>query len=143
MLVHTSGKKADHTEDHQVIIKIFNELQAANGDKFKKYLTEIIENIKKKYPGKERVLTEYIVTNSGNKNIVLMNSDTDKQVVNFEGGTENPASIFTISIGGNIVSRGVTFNNLLTMFFSRDVKQKMQQDTYIQRARMLVIEGII
>jgi hypothetical protein len=39
-------------------------------------------------------------------------------------------------IGGNIVSRGVTFNYLLSMFFTRDVKHKLQQDTYIQRARM-------
>jgi hypothetical protein len=30
----------------------------------------------------------------------------------------------------------VTFNNLLSMFFTRDVKHKLQQDTYIQRARM-------
>src|ERR1700691_6296515 len=44
--------------------------------------------------------------------------------------------MFTFVIGGNIVSRGVTFNNLLSMFFTRDVKHKLQQDTYIQRARM-------
>ena len=45
-------------------------------------------------------------------------------------------SVFTIAIGGNIVSRGMTFINLLSMFFTRDVKDKIQQDTYIQRARM-------
>ena len=70
-----------------------------------------------------------------------MNSDTDKQLVDFETGTEKPAAIFTISIGGNIVSRGVTFNNLLTMFFTREVKHKIQQDTYIQRARMFGNRG--
>jgi len=64
-----------------------------------------------------------------------MNSETDKKAIDFTAAT-NPESIFTIAIGGNIVSRGVTFNNLLSMFFTRDVKHKMQQDTYIQRARM-------
>jgi hypothetical protein len=44
--------------------------------------------------------------------------------------------LFTFIIGGNIVSRGVTFDNLLSMFFTRDSKHKLQQDTYIQRARM-------
>ena len=54
----------------------------------------------------------------------------------------NPPVLFTIVIGGNIISRGVTFNNLLGMFFTRDVKHKMQQDTYIQRARMFGNRGI-
>jgi hypothetical protein len=46
-----------------------------------------------------------------------------------------------VAIGGNIVSRGVTFINLLSMFFTRDVKHKLQQDTYIQRARMFGSRG--
>ena len=50
-------------------------------------------------------------------------------------------SLFTIIIGGNIVSRGVTLDNLLGMFFTRDVKHKIQQDTYIQRARMFGSRG--
>jgi hypothetical protein len=52
-----------------------------------------------------------------------------------------PSSLFTIVIGGNIVSRGVTFDNLLAMFFTRDVKHRIQQDTYIQRARMFGSRG--
>jgi hypothetical protein len=47
-----------------------------------------------------------------------------------------PAVLFTFAIGGNIVSRGLTFKNLLSFFFSRNVKSKMTQNTYIQRARM-------
>jgi hypothetical protein len=46
-----------------------------------------------------------------------------------------------VIVGGNIVSRGVTFPNLLAMFFTRDVKNKLQQDTYIQRARMFGARG--
>jgi hypothetical protein len=63
-----------------------------------------------------------------------MNSERDKNV-DFKSAT-SPASMFTFVIGGNIVSRGVTFDNLLSMFFTRDSKHKIQQDTYIQRARM-------
>src|SRR4029078_11818349 len=48
---------------------------------------------------------------------------------------------FTVIIGGNIVSRGVTFPNLLSMYFTRTVKTKLQQDTYIQRARMFGARG--
>ena len=63
-----------------------------------------------------------------------MNSERDANV-DFKSAT-NPASLFTFVIGGNIVSRGVTFDNLLSMFFTRDAKHRIQQDTYIQRARM-------
>jgi len=63
-----------------------------------------------------------------------MNSERDKNV-DFKSAT-SPAATFTSVIGGNIVSRGVTFDNLLSMFFTRDSKHKIQQDTYIQRARM-------
>jgi hypothetical protein len=69
-----------------------------------------------------------------------MNSDTDKNMVDYTSAT-NPATLFTVAIGGNIVSRGVTFDNLISMFFTRDVKHKIQQDTYIQRARMFGARG--
>ena len=48
----------------------------------------------------------------------------------------DPKRPFTVAIGGNIISRGVTFDRLLTMFFTRSPKHKIQTDTYVQRARM-------
>lgn len=64
-----------------------------------------------------------------------MNSDKEVNAADNRTATD-PTAPFTVVIGGNIISRGVTFNNLLSMFFTRDVKHKLQQDTYIQRARM-------
>ena len=64
-----------------------------------------------------------------------MNSEADRKNVDFRDATI-PICPFTIAIGGNIISRGVTFENLLSMFFTRAVITKMQQDTYVQRARM-------
>ena len=69
-----------------------------------------------------------------------MNSDKELDIGNNDDAT-NPKSTFTFIIGGNIVSRGVTFNNLLSMFFTRDAKHKLTQDTYIQRARMFGVRG--
>jgi hypothetical protein len=71
-----------------------------------------------------------------------MNSDKEVNAADNRTATD-PTAPFTIVIGGNIVSRGVTFNNLLSMFFTRDVKHKLQQDTYIQRARMFGSKRII
>jgi hypothetical protein len=71
--------------------------------------------------------------------VIILNSERDWK--DNSGAATDPTSLFTIIIGGNIVSRGVTLNNLLSMFFTRDVKHKIQQDTYIQRARMFGSRG--
>lgn len=140
ILVHTSGKKADHTVDYKVVIKTFHELNDPQNKKYETHVRKIWEIAKDQYPDCEDIITQYIVSNLSRHTIVIMNSDIDKKFVDFNSAT-NPSAIFTVAIGGNIVSRGVTFDNLLSMFFTRDVKTKIQQDTYIQRARMFGSRG--
>lgn len=135
ILIHTSGKKADHTKDYQVVIKTLDVLKNTSSTRFEKYIRGIWNIAREQYPGSENCITHYIISNINRNTIVVMNSDIDKRVVEFKSAT-SPSAPFTIAIGGNIVSRGVTFDNLLSMFFTRDVKNKIQQDTYIQRARM-------
>lgn len=140
MLVHTSGKKADHSKDWKEINKTLEMLNNQQSDKFEAYVEKIWQIANEQYPEiNPDELTDYIVTNISRHSVIVINSDKDKS---FSDGTaSNPSSLFTIIIGGNIVSRGVTFNNLLSMFFTRDVKNKIQQDTYIQRARMFGSRG--
>jgi hypothetical protein len=142
MLVHTSGKKVDHSKDYEEVVKFFSILTKNDpaDEKFKKFYEEIYKISSQRYPGEENAIVEYIYGNRSRNTIVKMNSDTDKNAVDYTSATD-PASLFTIAIGGNIVSRGVTFDNLLSMFFTRDVKHKIQQDTYIQRARMFGSRG--
>lgn len=140
MLVHTSGKKVDHSEDYKQVVRALNVLKDETSSKYEKYLKTIWSIAFQLYPGKEDHITKYVRNNIGRNNIVVMNSNTDKAAGEYKSAT-NPSSLFTIAIGGNIVSRGVTFDNLLSMFFTRDVKHKIQQDTYIQRARMFGTRG--
>ena len=135
MLVHTSGKKDDHSKDQKNITSYFDTLYTKSDPGYKKLWNDLYESAKKKYPGHEEKIITYALRNINRYKIVLMNSETDRKNVNFSHGT-TPISPFTVVIGGNIISRGVTFENLLIMFFTRDIKHKMQQDTYIQRARM-------
>ncbi|HTE22827.1 MAG TPA: Z1 domain-containing protein [Candidatus Limnocylindria bacterium] len=140
MLVHTSGKKVDHSEDYKQIVKALNALKDEDNSKYETYLKSLWEIARGRYEGKEDSITKYVRNNIGRNNIVVMNSNTAKAAAEYKSAT-SPASLFTIAIGGNIVSRGVTFDNLLSMFFTRDVKHKIQQDTYIQRARMFGTRG--
>ena len=135
MLVHTSGKTIDHRADKKPIEDVFQAFADVDSPKFAKAIAELRKAAEKFYSESdvERIL-DYVVANRSVYSIITMNSERDASV-DFKSAT-NPASLFTFIIGGNIVSRGVTFDNLLSMFFTRDAKHKIQQDTYIQRARM-------
>jgi Z1 domain/Type III restriction enzyme, res subunit len=140
ILIHTSGKKADHTDDYQQVVKTFNILKNTHDREFEKYLKQVWIIAQKRYPGHEDDVTRYVRDNINRNTIVVINSERDKKLVDYTSAT-SPSTLFTVAIGGNIVSRGVTFDNLLSMFFTRDVKHRIQQDTYIQRARMFGSRG--
>ena len=76
---------------------------------------------------------EVVLRNIGRYTIVEINSNKQSGKVST---IAKPTSLFSFGAGGNIISRGVTFDNLLSMYFTRAVKGKFSQDTYIQRARM-------
>jgi hypothetical protein len=140
MLIHTSGKRVDHKADWYVFDKIVAGLITRSGAQFDRFAREIWHMAAERYGAMSADdLTAYVVDNISRYAIFILNSDRDF-VQNGLSAT-NPSALFTIIIGGNIVSRGVTFENLLSMFFTRDVKHQMQQDTYIQRARMFGSRG--
>lgn len=140
MLIHTSGNKADHKSDWAVVQDTLAALVDHDSTKFDRYVKEIWELARSRYGDSDPDrLTSYIVKNISRYSVIVLNSDRDLHQ-NGASATR-PASLFTVIIGGNIVSRGVTFDNLLSMFFTRDVKMKIQQDTYIQRARMFGSRG--
>lgn len=140
MLVHTSGKKKDHEEDRAVIQETIKGLTDPASAQFDELVTGVYEWSKKLYADADPdLLTEYVVANASRATLLVLNSERDRLAVGDNATV--PSSPFSIIIGGNIVSRGVTFPNLLSMFFTRDVKQRLQQDTYIQRARMFGARG--
>jgi hypothetical protein len=135
MLIHTSGKKLDHKSDKKPIDDVMNALSDVHSKKFESYMQELGKIAGKLYSDEQVApILGYVVKNCDQTTTIIMNSERDKNV-DFKSAT-SPAAMFTFVIGGNIVSRGVTFENLLSMFFTRDSKHKIQQDTYIQRARM-------
>ncbi|HML27768.1 MAG TPA: Z1 domain-containing protein [Hyphomicrobium sp.] len=140
ILVHTSGKKVDHKTDWGTMHAALRDLLDRGSKNFDAYTKAIWELCSARYADADPdTLTHYILNNVARYSLIVLNSERDW--TQNSGAATNPASLFTIIIGGNIVSRGVTLNNLLSMFFTRDVKHKIQQDTYIQRARMFGSRG--
>ena len=135
MLVHTSGNRDAHEADRVAIEHTTGILHSPSSSEFDSLAGKIYATATNLYPGADaQVLTEYVVVNASRTHLIVLNSKRDRKAAGDNPTT--PTSPFTIIIGGNIVSRGVTFPNLISMFFTRDVKSKLQQDTYIQRARM-------
>ncbi len=139
-LVHTSGKKVDHKSDWTVMNDTLNAILKKDQKKFPAYVEYIWRLAKARFLDADPTrITDFILDNISRHSIIILNSERDWKD-NSQAAT-NPSSLFTIIIGGNIVSRGVTLDNLLSMYFTRDVKHKIQQDTYIQRARMFGSRG--
>ena len=131
MVIHTSGKKEDHKDDREAVQKLFDDLVHPKQELFDE-LEFIVNQIR---PDISTLVLKYIYQNRQQYTIRTINSEADRKTDNIKVVTE-PQTPFTVAIGGNIISRGVTFDNLLTFFFSRNTSGKMQQDTYIQRARL-------
>ena len=134
MLVHTSGKKIEHGEDVELIqstLATLSNSHSPNFERLRKKLWKIAEEYSKDNPDS---IGFFVLRNIRRNTLIEINSSNPKPGKVAE--IANPTSLFSFGVGGNIISRGVTFNNLLSMYFTRSVKGKFSQDTYIQRARM-------
>lgn len=134
MLVHSSGKKVEHAEDVELIQSTLATLSSANSpgfERLRKKLWKIAHEYSQDDPD---AIGMFVLKNIRRNTLVEINSRHPKPGKVAE--IANPTSLFSFGVGGNIISRGVTFDNLLSMYFTRSVKGKFSQDTYIQRARM-------
>ena len=112
MLVHTSGKKDDHADDISVIRNTIGSLSNPNASKFKQ-LTKKLEKIAKGYVvTNENEIVIFVLKNINKHLIVEINSNKSSGKV---ADIAKPTSLFSFGAGGNIISRGVTFENLLSM----------------------------
>jgi len=134
-LIHASGAVDEHSKDKKDVDKYFETLNNSNDSNYERYWNEIRNIIFEKCEDTEErdKVFMYALSNISNHQVVVLNSKNKSSNIGVD--TTNPSALFSIFIGGNKVSRGITFGNLLGMFFTRDA-QKIQQDTYIQRARM-------
>ncbi len=133
MLVHTSGKIDEHNEDVSALkntIEVLSDPKHRNFTTYCRHLQNCAAKYNKENPNS---IVEFVLRNINKNQIVVVNSKGNKQSVL---DILKPTSLFSFGVGGNIISRGVTFENLLSMYFTRTVKGKFTQDTYIQRARM-------
>jgi len=136
MLIHTSGTKEDHRGDYKEVVKVFEAIgQEKSSGVSGRYFAKIESYANEMYPEDVLNVMQYIFDKCEAYTVKVINSERDRELEKITAVTD-PKRPFTVAIGGNIISRGVTFDRLLTMFFTRSPKHKIQTDTYVQRARM-------
>jgi hypothetical protein len=136
MLIHTSGSKEDHRGDYKEVVKVFEAIgQEKESGQSGRYFKKIESLATDMYPDDVLNVMQYIYDKCEAYTVKVINSERDRELEKITAVTD-PKRPFTVAIGGNIISRGVTFDRLLTMFFTRSPKHKIQTDTYVQRARM-------
>lgn len=133
MIVHSHTKKEIHENDRKKVAQIESNLRGSDEMASKVYseIYELIVKDKKINSEKAREIISFIDKNRNNIKLYLFNSEKsiDQNMEALE-----PEFLFTFIFGGYCLSRGVTFNNLLSLFFLRGAKI-FQQGTYIQLAR--------
>lgn len=95
-----------------------------------------VTKIDVEYPELDQVKQEVAtIFAEGDINQKVVNSDNDMMsLLDRESGQLRLDSAVNIFIGGSILDRGITINNMLCFFYGRDPKT-FQQDTVLQHAR--------
>ena len=140
MIVHTHK----YISDQQIIYDLVHtyieslEIMRKNED------SESLETVKKEFEEvykkmfKEEVISQYefdklwdIIIKTIIKRVrVILKNSTGQATQGYEG-----LGKYKIYIGGDLLQRGVTFENLVTTYFSRWAKSGGNMDTNLQRAR--------
>lgn len=145
-ILHTEISKASHFNQESIISAILDELTVEvkrNGKILRDLLMESYEELGKSVESYGFNLPEYdLVESYVHKAIIdewisrtIVNSENDINALLDEDGQLKLRTPFNIFIGGQILDRGITINNLIGFYYGR-MPQKMQQDTVLQHARM-------
>jgi len=144
MLVHPSGRKADHSKYASWMQRIKEEIEdqisGPNEDFIKQELNPAYERVLRRanpFQGNlpSRIPTDWIeemsVVLEGNTNIEIVNSSNNEMPFDDQGWSKRKQWIL---VGGDILGRGVTIPQLVTTYFLRSPKV-MNFDTLSQQMR--------
>jgi hypothetical protein len=147
-LFHTEQKKNSHEWQERVTIAIKNALvQGASEDSplFDSLLRAAFSDLKRSvvlegsflpdYEAIKKEVTQSLIT--GQLMITKVNSDKGNEIDELldDDGQLKLRTPFNIFIGGQILDRGITINNLIAFYYGRN-PQRFQQDTVLQHSRM-------
>jgi len=147
-IIHTEAAQAAHRWQQKVVTTLKEKLEGAT-QKNQKLLDELIEVAYKDLAESIKVAEHYLPTlavvrkevyealrpDIGQLMITKVNSEEDVMKQLDEQGQLKLRTPLNIFIGGQILDRGITVQNLIGFFYGRR-PNKFQQDTVLQHSRM-------
>lgn len=145
-IIHTEISKASHKRQNDIITELLDQLETeckndsalleSYVEKSYKELSESVSAYNFEVPNFEAVrnmvhtaILEQWITKT------IVNSENDINALLDEDGQLRLRTPLNMFIGGQILDRGITINNLIGFYYGRRPK-KMQQDTVLQHSRM-------
>jgi hypothetical protein len=145
-LFHTEQSRASHEWQERVAKAIRDALvdqAAANSPLFNELLRSAYVDLQRsieleaivlpKIEDVKKAVVESLVT--GQLMITKVNSDNDIKKLLADDGQLKLRTPFNMFIGGQILDRGITINNLIAFYYGRN-PNRFQQDTVLQHSRM-------
>ncbi|WP_303850303.1 Z1 domain-containing protein [Seleniivibrio woodruffii] len=151
-IVHTDSSRDAHRWQDNIIQALVDKFKdAINCDKelvnrliLKEY-NELFSSLKlHQRDNEEYIIPEFIdvqkkvVDTFDYLDVTIVNSDSDNDVdklLDINTGQLRLDTLYTIFVGGSILDRGLTIDNMIGFFYGREPK-KFQQDTVLQHSRM-------
>lgn len=145
-IIHTETKKTSHSRQFDLIEEIVSQIEKESNNKTA-LIEELIDNSIQEIsdsvlahgfdlPDAQAIKdTFYKAIEEGWIKSVLVNSENQVETLLDENGQLKLRVPMTIFVGGQILDRGVTIENLIGFYYGRR-PQKMQQDTVLQHSRM-------
>lgn len=145
-LFHTEQQRASHEWQERVASAIRDALvdQArVDSPLFNELLRGAMDDLRRSIeleglavPSNEDVKKAVVeVLTTGQLMITKVNSDNDVKKLLDDGGQLKLRTPFNMFIGGQILDRGITINNLIGFYYGRN-PNRFQQDTVLQHSRM-------
>jgi hypothetical protein len=144
-IIHTETSRAKHDNQGDLIKKLIEEFKKESGsrsDLLRALLRESYDNLALSISLTDYLLPDFeavfekVCENVRFITTRLINSDSDvANLLNVKTGELRLDSPLNIFIGGQILDRGITIQNLIGFYYGRNPK-RMQQDTVMQHARI-------
>ncbi|MGL4655584.1 MAG: Z1 domain-containing protein [Sarcina sp.] len=150
-IIHTEISKAAHNRQENIITELIERLEIAekeNNPILDRYIEEGYAHLKESVEAHGFEMPDFFDIAEKVKEAIrdqwisraVVNSENDINTLLADDGQLRLRTPLNIFIGGQILDRGITINNLIGFYYGR-APQKMQQDTVLQHSRMYGYRG--
>ncbi|MGL5576972.1 MAG: Z1 domain-containing protein [Sarcina sp.] len=150
-IIHTEISKAAHNRQENIITELIERLEIAekeNNPILDRYIEEGYAHLKESVEAHGFEMPDFFGIAEKVKEAIrdqwisraIVNSENDINTLLADDGQLRLRTPLNIFIGGQILDRGITINNLIGFYYGR-APQKMQQDTVLQHSRMYGYRG--